>query len=1145
MDCLCYDLREIDVFCIEMIGEYGCFCYGFLVFVLVLVFVLLLCVFCVFCFGLVRYSHGCLTDERSVGVWFWSGWMPTQGSMRDLTQLSESQRFHADYCRSLLSQVNHERLAHHKLSAILQFLFHAYPRILDLLSSPHAVSRPPSPAPTAQGYPAPTGGYPVSALARSTVFEEDDDDLANEPYRGTYTRGHQPLPQGKAVVDDDDDDYDDARFAREIPEYEEDEDNVGGYNSGRGATPTHKFYGSASEVVVDSARGSHQQQQNMGLKVAAAAKSATTLGTKTAASASAASLSASQSGMASDSVGSVSGTKSALRPQSASAVLTRDSLLDGQSEKSSSRPPSGSVRFFPTDKSSTLMPSPTDKVRPASAEAFSPSHPPVTAFSLVPVPALAMSAVAPPDAFVPTVANLTAYLSANSSFTVPQTLFPPAVAALVTPTETSLRILFKHYGTEAGADTLPPKHPAYHPAPPVASHPNQRATLPPRRMLQVVTDEMFRLLVQHFYIVPELVSHKQLQLVLHGPSVTILPERTGKKDKSAPPVVPTITPSAFGPTAPVTFVWVEFLAALSRLADVAYAEEADPVTRMSRLMELLILIPGSGIQLAGRLEALNRTVTPAALELPGQGSARPQPLMLPGYTGAGRAGSATNSARGHGAAGMLMGSKTAPSPRAHIIDRAGVPFAASPMARHSSGTSGPGSPPSSAFGQTLHGGTGLSPSRMSPRRRDALKKRTDRAAYQHQSVSAPLGPRDLSIMEPYDQQLRQVFDHYSRTVSAVRGITSSTHTFAGLTKSTHSLDLASISVFCRDANMVPLLVSRAQLTEAFRLANRGLNSDEDPLAVSFPEFKEVLARLAMAAYPKSRYTPAELAHLKEDDLAADMNDGRSASEKISRLLQWLHLENWRAPGTAALERTMSPSVSTEDLQARVAQRESLLGSEVIAQLIVTPECAAILNASGTTTAFLKKIFQIYSAKGQQFEKPLSFDASAMESTTVNLGELLAILKDFQVYPQLVSRDAVIAIFKSRCREGTGSLASSAEDKVSLMTFNEFKDVVARLGLFIFAHSTYSHEHEDGLDGSDLAKVTQMLAYLQTVAMDPQHYGALKPFAAVLQASGNPVSAAGLVGGIRGTVLPKEYRTTPVLSRAPSPAKNGRPTAGKK
>jgi hypothetical protein len=269
--------------------------------------------------------------------------------MRDLTQLSESQRFHADYCRSLLSQVNHERLAHHKLSAILQFLFHAYPRILDLLSSPHAVSRPPSPAPTAQGYPAPTGGYPVSALARSTVFEEDDNDLVNEPYHGTYTRGHQAPQQGKALVDDDDD-YDDARFAREIPEYEEDEDNVGGYNSGRGATPTHKFYGSASEVVVDSARGSsHHHQHNMGLKVAAAAKSATTLGIKAPASASAASSSAGHSGVASDATSS--GTKSALRPQSASAVLTRDSLLDGQSDKSSSRPPSGSVRFFPTDKS--------------------------------------------------------------------------------------------------------------------------------------------------------------------------------------------------------------------------------------------------------------------------------------------------------------------------------------------------------------------------------------------------------------------------------------------------------------------------------------------------------------------------------------------------------------------------------------------------------------------------------------------------------------------------------------------------------------------------------------------------------------------------------------------------------------------------
>jgi hypothetical protein len=172
------------------------------------------------------------------------------------------------------------------------------------------------------------------------------------------------------------------------------------------------------------------------------------------------------------------------------------------------------------------------------------------------------------------------------------------------------------------------------------------------------------------------------------------------------------------------------------------------------------------------------------------------------------------------------------------------------------GNRGGSSPPTSAFGHTLRGGTGLSPSRLSPQRKASLHKRSQRSVQQHEAVTALLAPADVRVLDAYDEKLKQIFHHYSRTVSAVRGVASAGATFGGLSHKTTSLDLASVSVFCRDANIVPLLATRQQLTEAFRLSNRGLNADLDPLAISFPEFKECVARLALAAYPRTRNTPS-------------------------------------------------------------------------------------------------------------------------------------------------------------------------------------------------------------------------------------------------------------------------------------------------
>jgi hypothetical protein len=80
--------------------------------------------------------------------------------------------------------------------------------------------------------------------------------------------------------------------------------------------------------------------------------------------------------------------------------------------------------------------------------------------------------------------------------------------------------------------------------------------------------------------------------------------------------VPQVPPMAspFAATAPLHLVWLDFIAALWRLADVAYDDEISPDARLTRLADRCLLSPGNGDQLTGRLAALAQTVplfTPA------------------------------------------------------------------------------------------------------------------------------------------------------------------------------------------------------------------------------------------------------------------------------------------------------------------------------------------------------------------------------------------------------------------------------------------------------------------------------------------------------------------------------------------------------
>jgi len=318
------------------------------------------------------------------------------------------------------------------------------------------------------------------------------------------------------------------------------------------------------------------------------------------------------------------------------------------------------------------------------------------------------------------------------------------------------------------------------------------------------------------------------------------------------------------------------------------------------------------------------------------------------------------------------------------------------------------------------------------------------------------------VLQQFEDALLKIFHHYGKTVSAARVVAGGS--FDALGKASQTLDLAAISLFCRDAQLVPGLATRTQLTDAFRLAHShrshvsvGGNADDqsDPLAVSFSEFKEILARLALAAYPKTKRSRAEA--LAEPDVEPS-HDGAPAAVQILCLARWLTLDQWRPPGVL---QSRPGSASADDLQKQ-RSRPSVLGPESIGHLQATPDLLA-LTGTGSVAKLISKIFVIYAAKGAQYSKPDSFDGTALVSTHMDLGEFLAFLKDFEIYPHRLSRDAAVALFKSRHPHGGHPMEQAGSTVISIgrtssataslsslqMTLSEFRELITRLFLLMF------------------------------------------------------------------------------------------------
>jgi hypothetical protein len=136
-----------------------------------------------------------------------------------------------------------------------------------------------------------------------------------------------------------------------------------------------------------------------------------------------------------------------------------------------------------------------------------------------------------------------------------------------------------------------------------------------------------------------------------------------------------------------------------------------------------------------------------------------------------------------------------------------------------------------------------------------------------------------------------------------------------------------------------------------------------------------------------------------------------------------------------------------------SDRDPYIGAEAVTDMTVAPELMAIL-AAPPHQAMLRKIYQLFAAKGFLATRPSTFDEFAREVENMDAGECCTTLKELQVCPQWVPREAVFAVFKSRTRHQVAHLYAnrSADDTNHLMNYQEFKDVLIRLALLAFTDS---------------------------------------------------------------------------------------------
>jgi hypothetical protein len=109
---------------------------------------------------------------------------------------------------------------------------------------------------------------------------------------------------------------------------------------------------------------------------------------------------------------------------------------------------------------------------------------------------------------------------------------------------------------------------------------------------------------------------------------------------------------------------------------------------------------------------------------------------------------------------------------------------------------------------------------------------------------------------------------------------------------------------------------------------------------------------------------------------------------------------------------------------------------------------------------------------------------------MDLAELTTLMKDFQVYPQRISKDAIAAIFNARTKD------VHSKKKATQMTFIELKDVLVRVALYMFADAKSLSELSDF--ALDAARVQALLCHMHNMVAKHPAASMFVAFRAVAQ-----------------------------------------------
>eukprot|EP01028_Stygiella_incarcerata_P009383 TRINITY_DN4430_c0_g1_i1.p1 TRINITY_DN4430_c0_g1~~TRINITY_DN4430_c0_g1_i1.p1 ORF type:complete len:944 (-),score=283.55 TRINITY_DN4430_c0_g1_i1:235-3066(-) len=101
----------------------------------------------------------------------------------------------------------------------------------------------------------------------------------------------------------------------------------------------------------------------------------------------------------------------------------------------------------------------------------------------------------------------------------------------------------------------------------------------------------------------------------------------------------------------------------------------------------------------------------------------------------------------------------------------------------------------------------------------------------------------VNVIREYRQSFLNIFNYYANRDQKDAS-------FDDAKVQDETIEFSELMLFAQDFELVPSLLTKRELVEAFRSANEGVSSDDDDQVLTFSEFEEVIVRIAVAAFSK-------------------------------------------------------------------------------------------------------------------------------------------------------------------------------------------------------------------------------------------------------------------------------------------------------